>query len=353
MSQASEASSAKDPGASNASNTSEDANTLEDSVADQLSSQPALAREPTSGERTWNQSLRVATLTLAGVVLALVLLLLVTMTWQSIPAIIEGGFSMLVSLEWNPPQDKFGLLPSLVGTITSSALALVIGGVLGIAVAIFLTQDFLSPTVSLVLRNIVDLLAAVPSVVYGLWGLAVIIPLVNPLANFLNDNFGWFPLFGTKLSATGGLFPAALVLAIMILPTISAVSRDALDSVPRKIKEAAYGMGCTRWQTIFGVLLPTASGGILGALILGLGRALGETMALAMLMGNVKSGLSWSLFAPGTTLAALIANSYAEATDFASQLVYAGLVLLAITLLVNMLGSYVIHITQLRFKGER
>lgn len=204
----------------------------------------------------------------------------------------------------------------------------------------------------MVLKNIVDLLAAVPSVVYGLWGLAVITPLMRPMAEWLNANLGWIPFFGTPLGI-GGLAPAAVVLAIMILPTIAAISRDSLAAVHPRIKEAAYGLGATRWEVIFGVMLPTALAGIFGAMILGFGRALGETMALAMLMGN-RNDVSWSLFAPGNTLAALIANNYKEAgKDLVPFLIYASFVLLLVTLVVNVLGMLILNRASLAMGGSK
>src|SRR6185295_6287594 len=165
------------------------------------------------------------------------------------------------------------------------------------------------------LRNLIELLAAIPSVVYGLWGLFVVIPLIRPLCNWLHLKVGWFPLFGTDLSGPGVL-PAVIVLAIMILPTVTAISRDALVSVPGKLRMAAYGLGATRWETILSVILPTASRGVVGGVLLALGRALGETMALAMLVGNSKQ---------------------------VGVLMYAALVLLGITLVVNILGALVIQ----------
>jgi phosphate transport system permease protein len=155
------------------------------------------------------------------------------------------------------------------------------------------------------------LLAAIPSVVYGLWGLFVVIPLVRPACNWLHLKLGWIPLFGTTLSGPG-MLPAAIVLSIMILPTITAISRDALVSVPSKLRMAAYGLGATQWETILAVILPTALRGIFGAIVLAFGRALGETMALAMLVGNGNK-ISVSLFSPANTLAALLANNFPEA----------------------------------------
>jgi phosphate transport system permease protein len=181
-------------------------------------------------------------------------------------------------------------------------------------------------------------------VVYGLWGIFVLIPLLRPYTDWIHDHFSWLPFFSTSLAGPG-MLPAALVLAIMILPTVAAVSQDALLAIPYKVKEAVYGMGTTRWEAIFKVMLPTASHGIFGALVLGLGRALGETMALAMLVGN-SNQISLSLFAPANTLAALLALNFPEAGKTETQaLMYAAIMLLIITLIVNVVGQVIISMT--------
>jgi phosphate transport system permease protein len=188
-------------------------------------------------------------------------------------------------------------------------------------------------------------------VVYGLWGLFVVIPAMRPVADAVSARLGFIPLFSTTLSGPG-LAPASCVLAIMILPTVAAVSQDALRLVPYKVKEAAYGMGTTRWEAILKVMLPAASTGIFGALVLGFGRALGETMALAMLIGN-SNQISLSLFSPANTLAALLALNFPEAGPREVQvLMYAALVLLAITLLVNVMGE-AIMVRSARQGGRR
>jgi phosphate transport system permease protein len=276
----------------------------------------------------------------------LILLLLAAIIWEigakAAAAIGRYGVHFLASTTWDVGRQQFGVLPHIWGTLYSSLLALAIGGFFGIAMAIFLTQDFLPPRLAHVFRIIVELLAAIPSVVYGLWGLFVVVPAMRPLADAAYQRLGWVPFFGTTLSGPG-LAPASLVLAIMILPTVAAVSQDALRLVPYRVKEAAYGMGTTRWEAILKVLLPAASTGIFGALVLGFGRALGETMALAMLIGN-SNQITLSLFAPANTLAALLALNFPEAGPREVQvLMYAALVLLAITLLVNLLGEVIMR----------
>jgi phosphate transport system permease protein len=226
----------------------------------------------------------------------------------------------------------------------SSILGVAIGSLFGITVAIFITQDFLPPRLEIVIKNVVELLAAIPSVVYGLWGIFMVIPAIRPICNWFNDNFSAVPLFNTRLAGPG-MLPAALVLAIMVLPTVTAISRDAIVAVPPKLREAAFGLGATRWETILAVILPTASRGIYGSIILAFGRAVGETMALAMLLGNSNT-LGWSLFAPGNTLAALMANQWPEANTIEKEaLMYAGLVLLAITLAINVIGTLILQRT--------
>ena len=259
----------------------------------------------------------------------------------------DYGIGFLVSTTWDVGRQQFGILPHIWGTLYSSLLALAVGGFFGIAMAIFLTQDFLPPRLAQVFRTIVELLAAIPSVVYGLWGLFFVVPAMRPAAAWLFERFGFIPFFGTTLSGPG-MAPASLVLAIMVLPTVAAVSQDALRLVPYKVKEAAYGMGTTRWEAILKVMLPAASTGISGALVLGFGRALGETMALAMLIGN-SNQISLSLFSPANTLAALLALNFPEAGPREVQvLMYAALVLLAITLVVNMIGEAIMTLSSRR-----
>jgi phosphate transport system permease protein len=286
------------------------------------------------------------------VILILVAYILWEIGGQAFPAMKEYGLGFITSTQWDVSREQFGILPEIWGTLYSSILALIIGGLFGVSMAIFLTQDFLPLRLAAIFRTIVELLAAIPSVVYGLWGIYVVIPAIRPIANWLYDELGWIPFFGTSLSGPG-MMPAALVLSIMILPTIAAISQDALRSVPYKVKEAAYGMGTTRWEAILKVMLPTASTGIFGAMVLGFGRALGETMALAMLIGN-SNQINLSLFAPANTLASLLASNFPEAGQIEIQaLMYAALMLLAITLIVNLIGTSIMVITSRKFEGKK
>jgi len=292
-----------------------------------------LSRPPTGGEVLRDRWFRRGTLWFGAAVLGLLSAILLEIGGQAVPAMREYGLGFLADREWDPNKEQYGILPQIWGTLYSAVLALLVASVFGLSVAIVISQNFLPRRIELLLKNVIELLAAIPSVVYGLWGIFVVIPA---LRSFL----AWFGVEPGDVSSS--MLPASLVLAIMILPTITAVSRDALVSVPSKLKEAAYGLGATRWECILGVVLPTAATGIFGALVLAFGRALGETMALAMLIGN-SNVLSLDLLSPGNTLAALLANSIPEASGMQlSALMYAAVVLLIITLAVNVLGSTIL-----------
>jgi phosphate transport system permease protein len=311
-----------------------------------MDSSSSLSRPPTGGEMFRDRLFRGLTFSFAW----LTILIVVAVIWQiaaaAAPAVQELGTDPITSTKWDG-KENFGFLPEIWGTIYSSVLGVFIGAVFGVAIAIFLTQDFLPPKWEVALKNVIELLAAIPSVVYGLWGIFVVIPAIRPACNWLHEHLGWIPIFGTRLIGPG-LLPAALVLAIMVLPTVTAISRDALASVPPRLREAAFGLGATRWETILAVVLPTASRGVWGSIILAFGRALGETMALAMLVGNA-SVIEWSMFGPANTLAALLANKFPEASQMeVGVLMYAALVLLAITLLVNVIGAWFVRDTAVK-----
>jgi phosphate transport system permease protein len=319
---------------------------------------------PTQGQRWFDKAFRRLSFAFAAFTILLIAWLVIEIAIKAVPAFREYGLGFISGTTWDPNKAQYGILPEIWGTLYTSLLALIVGSAFGVAAAIFLSEGYLGEVVfktlrvfnlhfrpvwrqlperlELLLKNLIELLAAVPSVVYGLWGLFVVIPMIRPAANWLHGQFGWIPFFSTTLSGPGVL-PAVFVLSIMILPTITAISRDALVSVPPKLRMAAYGLGATRWETILGVLLPTASRGIFGGIVLGFGRALGETMALAMLVGNANR-LTVSLFSPANTLAALLANSFPEAGPREIPvLMYAALVLLAITLIVNIIGALVLE----------
>jgi len=301
-----------------------------------------LSKPPSPGDIFFDKSFRFMTNSFTWAMVILLATLVFVVGGKALPYFRDLGIEFLYTSTWNSSEDIYGILPQIWGTVYSSFLALILGGFFGITIAIFITQDFLPHKIELVLKNIIELLAAIPSVVYGLWGIYVLIPLIRPIANFLHDHLGWIPFFSTRLSGLG-LLPAVLVLSIMILPTVAAISQDAFRAIPHKTKEAAFGMGTTRWEAILRVMLPTASGGIFGSLVLGFGRALGETMALAMLVGGMNT-LTLSIFSPADTIAALLANTFPEAGVGleTGALMYAACVLLLITLLVNIAGAIIV-----------
>ena len=256
----------------------------------------------------------------------------------AVPAVKAFGFSFLTSEAWNPVSEKFGALASIYGTIVTSALAMVIAVPVGIGIAFFLTEICPRP-----LRRpigiAIELLAGIPSIIYGIWGLFVFAPeFQQTLQPWLIDVFGHAPFFQDVFAGPPygiGTFTAALILSIMILPFISAVTRDVFETVPSMLKEAAYGLGCTTWEVMWRVVLPFARAGVVGGAMLALGRALGETMAVTFVIGNAHH-IHESLFAPGTTISATIANEFSEATTelYKASVIELGLILFFITFVV-------------------
>lgn len=271
---------------------------------------------------------------------------------EALPAVREFGAGFLTDAKWQPNRDRYGVLSFLVGTVAASLIALLIALPPGLAIAIFLNEDFLPLPIRQFVRFVVELLAAIPSVVYGLWGIFVVIPIIQQLGGWCAERFPDVPLLAGPAYGNS-LLTAGVVLALMILPTITAISRSSLIAVPRTLREGSYALGATRWETILRVILPTAAPGVVAATILALGRAMGETMAVAMLIGN-SSRLSWSLFSPSGTLASLLANQFGEAEGMqVSALMYAALVLVALTLAVNFAGEAVLRYTEKKTAGIR
>jgi phosphate transport system permease protein len=261
---------------------------------------------------------------------------------RAMPAIAKYGLGFLISSAWNPVNDQYGALPTIYGTIVSSAIALLLAIPLGVGTAVFLSEDFIPLTFRTPLVFLVQLLAAIPSVVYGLWGIFVLIPILVPIEQWLYDHLGWFPLFSTAPGGPG-MLPASVILTIMILPIITAISRDSLAALPPDLRQASLGLSATRWETLFRVLIPAAFSGIVGGIMLALGRAMGETMAVTMIIGNANQ-LNISLLSPANTIASLLANQFAEASGLqVAALMYAGLVLFGITLIVNILAELIVR----------
>ncbi|MGB6922404.1 MAG: phosphate ABC transporter permease subunit PstC [Methyloceanibacter sp.] len=264
---------------------------------------------------------------LAGVMLSLVI--------GSLPTWRAFGFEFFTSESWNPVTEKFGALPAIYGTIVTSAIAMLIGVPVSFGIAIFLTEicpDRLRRTIS----TAIELLAGIPSIIYGIWGLFVFAPFLQAhLQPLLIDTFANVPVLNQLFAGPPygiGLLTAGLILAIMVLPFITSITREVFETVPPVLKEAAYGIGCTRWEVIRRVVLPYTRVGVIGGVMLGLGRALGETMAVTFVIGNAHRIMP-SIMAPGTTISASIANEFTEATGelYTSALIALGLILFFIT----------------------
>jgi phosphate transport system permease protein len=250
-------------------------------------------------------------------------------------AITRYGLGFVTGSTWDPVTEEFGAFPLIVGTLLSSLLALLIAVPLSLGVAIYLTE-FAPQALRQPVAFVIELLAAIPSVVYGLWGIFVLIPILKAhVFPFLRDSLGFLPLFQGPIYGPS-MLAASIILAIMIMPFIMSVAREVLLAVPGSQREAALALGATRWEAVMSAIVPYARSGLVGAIILGLGRALGETMAVTMLIGN-RNELSASLFAPGYTMAAVIANEFTEAVGdlHLAALAYVALVLFLVTVLVN------------------
>lgn len=289
-----------------------------------------------------------------------VLLLIVALGWQltqsAMPAVKLFGFDFLSAKSWDPVMGEFGAAPSLWGTLISSFLALLIAVPVSLGVAIFLTQiapSFLRRPISLA----VELLAAIPSIIYGFWGLFILSPwLSNNVQPWLTDNLGDWPIIGILFQGPPmgiGLFSAGLVLSIMVIPFMASILTDLFETVPTQLKEASYGLGSTRWEMITQVVLPFAKVGIVGSFMLGLGRALGETMAVTFVIGNAHR-ISPSLFEPSTTIASTLANEFAEASGelYISSLLYLGMVLFLLTFIVLILARLLLWRITYQAKGR-
>lgn len=261
-------------------------------------------------------------------------LMIVAIAVNSLPSIRHSGFAFLTNRSWNPIRNEFGALPFIYGTLMSSLIALLISVPLSLGIAVFLVEQA-PPRIARPVVFLVELLAAIPSVVYGLWAIFVLAPLLREYVGpVLQRWFGWLPLFQGNITGLG-LLTGGVILAIMVTPIISAVVRDVLAAVPVSQREAALALGATKWETTR-VVLANAASGIAGAVVLGLGRAIGETMAVTMVIGN-RPEISLSLFEPSYTIASVVANEFTEATDelYLSALIEIGLVLFLVTFVVN------------------
>jgi phosphate transport system permease protein len=294
------------------------------------------------GDAAFRQVTRAAAiavlLLLSGVIISLV--------DGSIPALRTFGFGFLFSARWNPVTEIFGALPAIYGTVITSLVAMLIAVPVGLMIAFFLTElcpQWLRRPIGIA----IELLAGIPSIIYGIWGLFIFAPFLQEtlqpfLINTLGNVPGIGPLFGGPPYGIG-ILTAGLILAIMVLPFVTSISRDVFEAVPAVLKEAAYGLGCTTWEVVRNVVLPYARVGVVGGIMLSLGRALGETMAVTFVIGNAHR-ISPSLLAPGTTISATIANEFTEAVGdlYTSALIELGLILFVITFIVLAAARYML-----------
>jgi phosphate transport system permease protein len=289
-------------------------------------------------------------ITFASAVLILVIVALIVIElWTNSTATIKAfGWHFLTSSTWDPNSGNFGALPFIYGTCVTSFLALLIAVPLGIGAAVFLAE-MAPPQLSNLLTFMIELLAAVPSVIYGLLGIFILVPFIRDyLVPALSKTFGFLPIFQGDFYGVSFL-SAGLVLSVMVVPFIVSVSREVLLAVPVEQREAALALGATKWETTWQVVLPTASTGIIGSVFLALARALGETMAVTMVIGNTPK-ISASLYSPGYSIAAVIANEFAEASGnlYISSLIFLGLVLFALTILINAVARVMVLTTSRR-----
>jgi phosphate ABC transporter permease protein PstC len=299
-----------------------------------------LERSPVA--RLPDRALKYGLTALAALILALIVYFFIRLVGQAQPAFAkEGVFGFIFGNDWNVSAEHFGALPLLVGTLITSAIALLIGVPVAVAAAVYATE--LCPLrLRAPLTMLVELLAAVPSVVYGLWGIFFLAPKLQPVEQWIADRLSFVPFIGGGLVTVPNYFITGLVLAIMILPIVSAISREVMATVPPDHKEAALGLGATRWEMIRLAVLPYCRSGIVGGAMLGLGRAIGETIAVTILIGDAPR-LSHHLFEQGYSLAAVIANEFGEAQGLhRSALFAAGLVLFVFTLIVNAIARLIV-----------
>jgi phosphate transport system permease protein len=285
-----------------------------------------------------------------GLFVLLVALLFASLVKGSWPSLVRFGAAFLWTSQWNPVTETFGALPLIYGTVVSSLLAIVLAGVVGVLAAAYLAE-FAPRWLARPLSFVIELLAAVPSVVFGLWGLFVLAPFVRTeLGPFLQKTFGFLPIFSGSIYGTS-LLTAGVVLAVMILPTVTAISREVIVAVAQDLREASMSLGATRWETVARVVLPASRVGIFGAIVLALGRAIGETIATTMVIGN-RPEIAASLFAPSYTLASVIANEFTEANGavYVSALLELGLLLFIVSFVVNGLARLLLFTI---LKGSR
>ena len=316
-------------------------------MSSKLDDRYRLRKRPVS-EKLVDVGFKNLAISLASIVALILFAILVVVFQGGLPAMVRYGWQFLITSNWNPVDDEYGAGAAIYGTLVTSLLSLLIAVPLGSGTAIFITENIIPQKIRNFIGLMVELLTAIPSVVLGLWAIFVMEPFIRPGLEILYNYFGWFPLFSSPPMGPGTL-PAVLILVVMILPIITAITRDSLKQVPEKLIQAAYGVGTTRWGAIMNVTLPAAISGIVGGVMLALGRAMGETMAVTMIIGN-SNNFSFSLLAPGNTISAMLANQFGEADGSqVSSLMYAAFILILMTLAVNILAQWIVKQLSLKY----
>jgi len=262
---------------------------------------------------------------------------------SSSQAIQKFGLSFLFNGTWDPVNNIYGVMPQIYGTLITSFIALLLAIPIGVGVAIFLTEDFVPRYITTPIAFAIELIVAIPSVVLGIWGIFVLVPFLRPFFQFLNKSLGWIPLFGGGSPRGNNLMIVGLVLAVMIVPIVISITRSTFEVLPPSLRSGSLALGLTRWETILRVLIPAGLSGIVSSVMLAMGRAMGETMVAAMLVGNANR-IDISILQPGATITGLIASQFGEAGRLqVSALMYAGLVLMVLSLVVNIIAELIVR----------
>ncbi len=307
-----------------------------------------LRSRPTS-EKLVDIGFRNFVLAMASMVAVLLFSIFAVIYLQSTESISRYGLRFLFTAAWNPVTDEYGAFTAIYGTLVTSIASLIIAIPLGVGTAIFITENIIPKYIRELIGIMVELLASIPSVVLGLWAVFIMEPFIRPFLNIIYETFGFIPFFGTE-PLGAGMLPAILILVVMILPIITSISKDSLNQVPTNLRQAAYGIGATRWTTIIRVIIPAAISGITGGVLLALGRAMGETMAVTMIIGN-SNNFSWSIFAPSYTISSMLANQFGEADGSqVSSLMYAAFILMILTLMVNVFAQWIVKKLSLKYQ---
>ena len=306
-------------------------------------------RTRTASEKVLDIGFKNLVFVMASMIAIILFSIFVVVYYESTESISRYGLKFLFSSAWNPVTDEYGAFTAIYGTLFTSMASLLIAIPLGVGTAIFITENIIPKYLRDVIAIMVELLAAIPSVVLGLWAVFIMEPFIRPFLQIIYEIFGFIPFFGTQ-PLGAGMMPAILILVVMILPIITSISKDSLNQVPSNLRQAAYGIGASRWTTIFKVIIPASISGIAGGVLLALGRAMGETMAVTMIIGN-SNNFSWSIFAPSYTISSMLANQFGEADGIqVSSLMYAALILMVLTLLVNVFAQWIVKKLSLKYQ---